>query len=91
MWEERKASAPMVYNAILASMPFGRLGKPEKIAATVLSWPRRRRPGSPARRMAGSCRRLGKRSKLIFGLGHSFWQMAPDRPISKQDKKGTEA
>ena len=36
IWEERKLSAPAVYNAILASIPFGRLGKPEEIAATVM-------------------------------------------------------
>ncbi len=36
MWEQRKTSAPQVYNAVLASIPFGRLGRPEEIAATVL-------------------------------------------------------
>jgi 3-oxoacyl-[acyl-carrier protein] reductase len=36
MWEERRTSAPQVYNAILASIPFGRLGRPEEIANTVM-------------------------------------------------------
>jgi 3-oxoacyl-[acyl-carrier protein] reductase len=36
MWEERKTSAPEVYNRILRSIPFGRLGHPEEIANTVL-------------------------------------------------------
>ena len=36
MWEERKTTAPEVYNRILRSIPFGRLGHPEEIANTVL-------------------------------------------------------
>ena len=36
MWEERRTTAPAVYNAILRSIPFGRLGRPEEIANTVL-------------------------------------------------------
>ncbi len=36
MWEERKSTAPEVYNRILRSIPFGRLGHPEEIANTVL-------------------------------------------------------
>ena len=36
MWEQRKTSAPAVYNRILAGIPFGRLGRPEEVANTVL-------------------------------------------------------
>jgi 3-oxoacyl-[acyl-carrier protein] reductase len=36
MWEERKAADPALYNRILASIPFGRLGRPEEIASAVL-------------------------------------------------------
>ena len=36
VWEERKASAPQLYNAILKSIPFGRLGMPEEVAEVVL-------------------------------------------------------
>jgi 3-oxoacyl-[acyl-carrier protein] reductase len=36
MWEERKAADPALYNRILASIPFGRLGRPEEIANAVL-------------------------------------------------------
>jgi 3-oxoacyl-[acyl-carrier protein] reductase len=31
-WEQRKTSAPQLYNAILKSIPYGRLGHPEEIA-----------------------------------------------------------
>ena len=36
MWEKRKASDPKLYNAILSSIPWGRLGKPEEIANAAL-------------------------------------------------------
>jgi 3-oxoacyl-[acyl-carrier protein] reductase len=36
MWEERKASNPQLYNAILRSIPWGRLGHPEEIANAAL-------------------------------------------------------
>ncbi len=36
LWEERKTSAPDVYNRTLRSIPFGRMGHPEEIANTVL-------------------------------------------------------
>jgi 3-oxoacyl-[acyl-carrier protein] reductase len=36
MWEERKTADPPLYNRILASIPFGRLGRPEEIANAVL-------------------------------------------------------
>jgi 3-oxoacyl-[acyl-carrier protein] reductase len=36
MWEERKTADPALYNRILASIPFGRLGRPEEIANAVL-------------------------------------------------------
>jgi len=32
VWEQRKTSAPKLYDAILRSIPFGRLGHPEEIA-----------------------------------------------------------
>ena len=32
MWEERKTSNPKLYDAILRSIPWGRLGRPEEIA-----------------------------------------------------------
>jgi 3-oxoacyl-[acyl-carrier protein] reductase len=35
-WEERKTSAPGLYNSILKSIPFGRLGAPEEVADVVL-------------------------------------------------------
>lgn len=35
-WEDRKTSNPELYNATLASIPFGRMGKPEEIAEVVL-------------------------------------------------------
>ena len=31
-WEDRKTSSPALYNAILKSIPFGRLGTPEEVA-----------------------------------------------------------
>jgi 3-oxoacyl-[acyl-carrier protein] reductase len=36
MWEERKTSNPKLYNAILHSIPWGRLGRPEEIAHAAL-------------------------------------------------------
>jgi 3-oxoacyl-[acyl-carrier protein] reductase len=36
MWEERKTSNPQLYNAILRSIPWGRLGRPEEIAHAAL-------------------------------------------------------
>jgi 3-oxoacyl-[acyl-carrier protein] reductase len=35
-WENRKTSDPDLYNRILRSIPFGRLGKPEEVANAVL-------------------------------------------------------
>ncbi len=35
-WEQRKTSAPGLYNAILKSIPFGRLGTPEEVANVAL-------------------------------------------------------
>jgi 3-oxoacyl-[acyl-carrier protein] reductase len=35
-WEERRTSAPALYNAILNSIPFGRLGQPEEVADVAL-------------------------------------------------------
>jgi 3-oxoacyl-[acyl-carrier protein] reductase len=35
-WEQRRTSAPELYNRILASIPFGRLGTPEEVAEVVL-------------------------------------------------------
>ena len=35
-WEKRKTEDPALYNTILASMPAGRLGKPEEVASVVL-------------------------------------------------------
>ncbi len=35
-WEQRKSDNPSLYNAILRSIPFGRLGHPEEIANVVL-------------------------------------------------------
>ncbi|GGC37801.1 3-oxoacyl-ACP reductase [Siccirubricoccus deserti] len=35
-WEARKTSDPKLYNAILGSIPFGRLGTPEEVAEVVL-------------------------------------------------------
>ncbi len=36
LWEQRKTSAPDLYNNILKSIPFGRMGKPEDVANLVL-------------------------------------------------------
>jgi len=36
MWEKRKTSDPKLYNAILNSIPWGRLGNPEEIANAAL-------------------------------------------------------
>jgi len=36
LWEQRKTSNPNLYNAILKSIPFGRLGYPEEIANVAL-------------------------------------------------------
>ncbi len=36
MWEQRKTSAPDLYNRILQSIPFGRLGRPDEVANLVL-------------------------------------------------------
>lgn len=36
MWEERKTSNPQLYNAILRSIPWGRLGHPEEVAKAAL-------------------------------------------------------
>jgi 3-oxoacyl-[acyl-carrier protein] reductase len=35
-WEKRKSDNPNLYNAILRSIPFGRLGHPEEVANAVL-------------------------------------------------------
>lgn len=34
-WEARKSSDPKLYNAILGSIPFGRLGTPEEVAEVI--------------------------------------------------------
>jgi 3-oxoacyl-[acyl-carrier protein] reductase len=36
LWDQRKTSAPELYNSILKSIPFGRMGKPEEVANLVL-------------------------------------------------------
>ncbi|MBV8824166.1 MAG: SDR family oxidoreductase [Bradyrhizobiaceae bacterium] len=36
MWEQRKTAQPALYNGVLASIPFGRLGRPEEVANAVL-------------------------------------------------------
>jgi 3-oxoacyl-[acyl-carrier protein] reductase len=36
MWEQRKTSNPQLYNAILRSIPWGRLGAPEEVANAAL-------------------------------------------------------
>jgi 3-oxoacyl-[acyl-carrier protein] reductase len=36
MWEERRQSNPALYDRILRSIPFGRLGTPEEVAEVVL-------------------------------------------------------
>lgn len=35
-WEDRRTSNPALYNTTLASIPFGRMGKPEEVAEVVL-------------------------------------------------------
>jgi 3-oxoacyl-[acyl-carrier protein] reductase len=35
-WEKRKSDNPRLYDAILRSIPFGRLGRPEEVARVVL-------------------------------------------------------
>ena len=35
-WDKRKTSEPALYNTVLASMPAGRLGRPEEVASVVL-------------------------------------------------------
>lgn len=35
-WEDRKSSNPELYRSTLASIPFGRMGKPEEVAQVVL-------------------------------------------------------
>ncbi len=35
-WEDRKTSNPALYQATLASIPFGRMGRPEEVAEVVL-------------------------------------------------------
>ena len=35
-WERRKTEEPALYDGILASMPWGRLGRPEEVASVVL-------------------------------------------------------
>jgi NAD(P)-dependent dehydrogenase (short-subunit alcohol dehydrogenase family) len=41
MWRERKTSNPQLYNAILRSIPWGRLGRPEEIANAAVPVQRR--------------------------------------------------
>jgi len=36
LWEQRKTSAPQLYEAVLKSLPFGRMGAPEEVATTVV-------------------------------------------------------
>lgn len=36
VWEQRRTSAPALYDSILKSIPFGRMGQPEEVAALVL-------------------------------------------------------
>jgi 3-oxoacyl-[acyl-carrier protein] reductase len=48
-WERQKTDNPRLYDAILRSIPFGRLGRPEEVAQVAASWPRRSPAGSPAR------------------------------------------
>ena len=36
VWDKRKSDAPNLYNAVLKSIPFGRLGAPEEVANVVL-------------------------------------------------------
>ena len=36
VWEKRKSADPKLYNAVLSSIPFNRLGRPEEIASVAL-------------------------------------------------------
>jgi 3-oxoacyl-[acyl-carrier protein] reductase len=36
MWENRKTAEPALYNRVLSTIPFGRLGRPEEVANAVL-------------------------------------------------------
>jgi 3-oxoacyl-[acyl-carrier protein] reductase len=36
LWEQRKTSAPQLYDAVLKSLPFGRMGTPDEIASAVV-------------------------------------------------------
>jgi 3-oxoacyl-[acyl-carrier protein] reductase len=36
LWEQRKNATPQVYNAVLKSIPWGRLGHPEEIASVAV-------------------------------------------------------
>jgi len=36
MWEQRKTAEPALYNRVLSTIPFGRLGMPEEVANAVL-------------------------------------------------------
>jgi 3-oxoacyl-[acyl-carrier protein] reductase len=36
LWEQRKAASPQVYNAVLKSIPWGRLGRPEEVASVAV-------------------------------------------------------
>ena len=36
MWAERKTSNPRLYNAVMRSIPWGRLGRPEEVASAAL-------------------------------------------------------
>jgi 3-oxoacyl-[acyl-carrier protein] reductase len=36
LWEQRKTAAPQLYDAVLKSLPFGRMGTPEEVANAVV-------------------------------------------------------
>ena len=36
LWDQRRTSAPDLYNAVLRSIPFGRMGQPEEVASLVV-------------------------------------------------------
>jgi 3-oxoacyl-[acyl-carrier protein] reductase len=36
LWEQRKAAQPQLYNAVLRSIPWGRLGRPEEVASAAV-------------------------------------------------------